>query len=130
MPIRTGSRRAARHRVSGGGQLDLPISEETGDKPVSCRGLFSANFLRRHFPAHASFPKSDEITDLYECARRRWQDNADGLRNQNEAYTRTQFLDPLLTGLGWQFIPEQQLPRGTKLEKPDYCLFPDAARRQ
>lgn len=130
MSNRTGGRGSPRRRLTTGGQLDLAIAEETGDKPVTCRGLFSANYLRRHFPVHESFPKPDEIASLYESARRRWQDNADGLRNQNEAYTRTQFLDPLLTGLGWQFIPEAQLPRGTKLEKPDYCLFPDADRRQ
>lgn len=130
MPNRSRGRGASRRRHTGAGQLDLAIADETGDKPVTCRGLFSANYLRRHFPNHESFSKTEEIAELYQAARRRWEDNADGLRNQNEAYTRTQFLDPLLGGLGWQFIPETQLPRGTKLERPDYCLFPDAARRQ
>jgi len=129
MPHRSKGRNPSR-RHAGGGQLDLAIAEETGDKPVACRGLFSANYLRRHFPGHEAFPKAEEVSELYDSARRRWEENADGLRNQSEAYTRTEFLDSLLAGLGWQFIPEAQLPRGTKLEKPDYCLFPDAARRQ
>lgn len=80
MSSRSGRRGASRRRLTGG-QIDLAIAEETGDKPVSCRGLFSANYLRRHFPTHESFPKPDEIASLYESARRRWQDNADGLRN-------------------------------------------------
>ena len=50
------------------------------------------------------------------------------LRKQKEAYTRTAFLDPLLKLLGWHFIPEANLPHGPTKKRPDYALFPDAAR--
>jgi hypothetical protein len=62
-----------------------------------------------------------------------WQENVAGLRKQGEAYTRTHFLDPFLAALGWEFIPEAnmpKLPKGTKKNRPDYCLFPDASTRQ
>ena len=71
-----------------------------------------------------------EALPIYEAAKARWQDHLHGLRKQKEAYTRTAFLDPLLTELGWQFIPEAELPKGTTRKRPDYCLFTTVEARQ
>ncbi len=98
--------------------------------PVVCRGIFSANFLSRHSRNFEHYPTADEVSSCYEAARARWRDNLPGLRRQNEAYTRTGFLDPLLADLSWHFIPETKLPKGLTRKRPDYCLFPFAEAQQ
>ena len=107
-------------------QLNLGIAAERPDSPILCRGIFSANYLERHFKQSEGFPTADEVKPLYEAVKGRWHDKLPGLRKQKEAYTRTAFLDPLLAELGWQFIPEANLPKGLTQKRPDYCLFPSA----
>ncbi|HZL77619.1 MAG TPA: hypothetical protein VFC17_02115 [Candidatus Limnocylindrales bacterium] len=53
------------------------------------------------------------------------------MRTRKEAYTRTEFLDPVLKEIGWTFIPEQELPsKGVTRKRPDYCLFLNDEARQ
>ena len=94
------------------------------------KGIFSSHYLRQHLLAGDHLPSEESCQSLYEETRRRWTDNYAGLRRQNEAYTRTEFLDVVLRDLGWQFLPEQSLPRGATRKRPDYCLFADEATRQ
>ncbi|MBI2929732.1 MAG: Eco57I restriction-modification methylase domain-containing protein [Verrucomicrobia bacterium] len=95
-----------------------------------CRGIFSVNYLLRHFLDSEGCPSAEDVRALYDATKTRWHENLHGLRKQKEAYTRTHFLDPLLADLGWQFIPEADLPKGPKAERPDYCLFPTSEARQ
>jgi hypothetical protein len=101
-----------------------------GEGAITCCGIFSVNYLQRHFAEAEGYPPAAEVSALYEAAKKRWEENIHGLRKQKEAYTRSAFLDPLLADLGWQFIPEADLPKGPKTERPDYCLFPNAEARQ
>lgn len=103
-----------------------------GASGFSCRGIFSVTYLTKHLrDAEVDhFPLPGEALPIYEAAKARWQDHLHGLRKQKEAYTRTAFLDPLLTELGWQFIPEAELPKGTTRKRPDYCLFTTVEARQ
>ena len=91
-------------------------------------GLFSSNYLQRHFAQTADVPRATEIESLYAEVRGLWQEKLPGLIKQKEAYTRTAFLDPLLTALGWHFIPEANLPHGPTRKRPDYVLFPESDR--
>lgn len=111
-------------------QLRLDMVTKADNSPVVCRGIFSANYLSRHFRNSEHYPTAVEVTLCYETAKTRWRDNLPGLRKQNEAYTRTAFLDPLLADLGWHFIPEAKLPKGPTRKRPDYCLFPSAEARK
>jgi hypothetical protein len=112
-------------------QLALAIPSEREDARIICRGVFSANYLRKHFAQYEDYPKRDEVRPIYEKLKALWQDEYIGLCKRKEAYTRTQFLEPLLAELGWQFIPEQDLPSKTQTRKrPDYCLFLDADARR
>lgn len=111
-------------------QLRLNITAKADDSPVVCRGVFSANYLSRHFRNSEHYLTADEVSFCYEAAKTRWRDNLPGLRRQNEAFTRTSFLDPLLADLGWHFIPEAKLPKGLTRKRPDYCLFPSAEAQQ
>lgn len=81
------------------------MTTKAGSSPVVCRGIFSVKYLSRHFRNSEHFPTAEEVSDCYEAAKARWRDNLPGLRRQNEAYTRTIFLDPLLADLGWHFSP-------------------------
>ena len=83
------------------------------------RGVFALPYLHRvkDLP-HA--PTRSATNDLYNFARQLWEKNHVGLAKGSEAYTRTHFLDPLLSQLGWHFIPELTQ---TKHKRPDYWLF-------
>jgi hypothetical protein len=113
-------------RRGGSAQLALAIPLQ-GDEPnIVCRGIFSANYLRLHFAKSPDFPKADEVRQAYEELKRLWEAEYVGLGKRREAYTRTQFLEPVLQKLGWHFIPEQDLPsRAHTRKRPDYCLFVD-----
>jgi hypothetical protein len=109
-------------------QLQLISEASDASAALTCRGIFSLNYLARHFAEH--LPYSDEVRDVYEAAKTRWHENLAGLRRQKEAYTRTEFLDPLFKDLGWHFIPEAELPKGPTRKRPDYALFPTATNKQ
>ena len=113
-----------------GEQLPLSLDESTTDTVAICRGVFSLPYIRGHFVTSGDCPPQDEVRALYDVTKTRWHDNLPGLRKQKEAYTRTAFLDPLLSDLGWQFIPEAELPKGPTRKRPDYCLFPTPEFRQ
>jgi hypothetical protein len=94
-----------------------------------CPGIH--NYLQQHFAKSEGFPTADDVRPTYERLKNRWLENYVGLCKRKEAYTRTQFLDPLLTGIGWTFIPEQDLPsKSATRKRPDYCLFLNDETRQ
>jgi hypothetical protein len=111
------------------GQLGLGLSGHVDSMDIECRGLFSSIYLRKFMPSLSDYPSAAETLPLYETVKARWLKNWLGLAKQNEDYTRSQFLDPLLKELGWHFIPEKNLPHGTSglRKRPDYCLCRDEA---
>lgn len=96
---------------------------------IECRGVFSSIYLRKFLPSTADFPSAAEMQPLYETVKTRWLKHWLGMAKAKEAYTRTQFLDPLLRELGWHFVPETDLPSGPSglRKRPDYCLCRDEA---
>jgi hypothetical protein len=123
----------SRGRNATPGQLSLSITGHEETLGVECRGIFSSIYLREVLATSPDFPPEAEVKPLYEAVKARWQKNWLGLKKANEAYTRSQFIDPLLRELGWAFVPEQKLPaqKGALRKRPDYCLCRDeaAARR-
>jgi hypothetical protein len=106
-----------------------------GTSSFACRGIFSANYLLRHFAEQGGYPTAEDVQPLYDEITMLWRENVAGLRSpkSNEAYTRTHFLDPVLKILGWDFIPEAKMPKppkGTRKKFPDYCLFCEVTARQ
>jgi hypothetical protein len=118
-------------RNRSGAQLSLGIQHDEQSASVVCRGIFSLNYLKQHFTKAEDFPSLDEARPIYETLKARWIEDYVGLANRKEAYTRTQFLDPLLAELQWTFIPEQDLPsKSITRKRPDYCLFLNDQSRQ
>ena len=88
--------------------------------------MFSAPYIRSHFRNRQDFPRKDEVKAIYDDVRKLWSANYTALRRQNEAFTRTQFLDPVLKHLGWFFMTESNMPKEKHVKtrkRPDYCLF-------
>ena len=106
-------------------QLPLLLRDEA-HVAATARGVFALHYLRRHLGGLVHAPGKEATDTLYAFARDLWQKNHIGLAKGPEAYTRTHFLDPLLTALGWQFIPE--LTQTTQ-KRPDYWLFTDETQR-
>jgi len=118
-------------RHSRAEQLPLGIPSEREDSWVVCDRVFSVNYLRKHFVQAEDYPKPDDVYPIYEELKGLWQDEYLGLSKRKEAYTRTHFLEPVLSKLGWEVIPEEDLPSSSITRKrPDYCLFLDANARR
>jgi hypothetical protein len=112
-------------------QLSLGIQDSELSAAFVCKGIFSANYLHQHFGKSEGFPTAEEVRPIYEKLKNRWLEEFVGLCKRKEAYTRTEFLDPLLNEIGWAFIPEQDLPsKGVTRKRPDYCLFLNDETRQ
>jgi hypothetical protein len=112
-------------------QLSLGIKDSDLSAAFVCKGIFSANYLHQHFGKSGEFPTAEDVRPIHEKLKNRWQEEIAGMRERNEAYTRTQFLDPLLLEIGWAFIPEQHLlSKGVTRKRPDYCLFLNDEKRQ
>ena len=118
-----------RERNSTQGQLSLSITGHEETLGIECRGIFSSIYLRKILATSSDFPPEADVKPLYVAVKARWQRNWLGLKKANEAYTRSQFIDPLLRELGWAFVPEQKLPaqKGSLRKRPDYCLCRDEA---
>lgn len=107
--------------------MGLGLAGHVESMDIECRGVFSSIYLRKFLPSTADFPSAAEIQPLYETVKARWLKHWLGMAKAKEAYTRTQFLDPLLKELGWHFVPETDLPSGPSglRKRPDYCLCRD-----
>ena len=118
-------------RKAAHSQLSLGIQDSELSAAFVCRGIFSANYLHQHFGKSVEFPTAEDVRPIYEKVKQRWLKEYVGLSKRKEAYTRTQFLDPLLNEIGWTFIPEQDLPsKSITRKRPDYCLFLNDETRQ
>ena len=120
------SQKSRQPKYKDTGTLTLALSQEGHVEQY--RGVFSAPYIRSHFRKRPEFPAKDEIAIIYEEARKLWTDNYSALRKQNEAFTRTQFIDPVLKLLGWHFLTESNMPKDKHVKtrkRPDYCLFTD-----
>ncbi len=112
-------------------QLSLGIRDTEQSAAIVCRGIFSFNYLQQHSAKSEGFPTPGDAQPVYERLKKRWLEDYVGLSRRKEAYTRTQFLDPLLNEIGWAFIPEQDLPsKAVTRKRPDYCLFLNGEARQ
>jgi len=114
--------RRSRQRV-GEDQLGLALTGEGFAGPAETNGLLSLAYLLRHLKQSDSFATKSDVEAAYEQVCTLHRKHAPALRNQNEAFTCSTFLDPVLDALGWYRIPQQSMPSsmGTR-KRPDYCL--------
>ena len=91
-------RKQPKRLIPDSGTLALPLSQEGHVEEY--RGVFSSPYIRSHFRKRQDFPCRNEVREIYDKIRKLWSDNYPALRKQNEAFTRTQFIDPVLRHLG------------------------------
>ncbi len=104
-------------------QLGLALSEEGFSGFVETNGLLSLAYLFRHLKQSDSFASRSDVEDAYARVCALYQQHAPALRRQNEAFTCSTFIEPVLDCLGWHRIPQQSMPRSMGTRKcPDYCL--------
>jgi hypothetical protein len=105
-------------------QLGLNLRGEGFEGRLETRGVFSLAYLSRHLPEAQEFANQQEITVVFREIGEIWRRHLTALRRQNEAFTCSTLLEPVLDRLGWLRIPQQSMPGGFATRKvPDYCLF-------
>lgn len=116
--------RGKKRRNSSDDQLGLALSGEGFSGPAQAKGLFSLAYLERHLAPAGLKASADEAGVAYNLLRQFAAGQLLALRRQNEAFTCTTLIEPVLKSLGWRVIPEQSMPKSTGTRKrPDYCLF-------
>ncbi len=104
-------------------QLGLALTGEGFTGPAETNGLLSLAYLLRHLKPSDAFASTSDVKAAYDRFCSLYQKHAPALRTQNEAFTCSTFLDPLLDTLGWHRIPQQSMPGSMVTRKrPDYCL--------
>lgn len=105
-------------------QLGLSLRGEGFEGRLETRGVFSLAYLSRHLPDAQEFANQQEITAVFREIGEIWRRHLTALGRQNEAFTCSTLLEPVLDRLGWLRIPQQSMPGGFTTRKvPDYCLF-------
>lgn len=103
-------------------QTDLDIPEIK--KLWLNKGTFSDHYINNRLRQSSYWPKNDdEIKAIYEYCRELWKNKLPGLVRNNEAYTRQELLDKVLSRLGYSYLPNTSLP--DEKHEPDYNLFID-----
>lgn len=85
--------------------------------------LFSNHFLNTRLVQMPEW-KEDPLPTL-ERVRKLWLTAAQHGATWNEAQTEQEFIQPVLTALGWEFIVQAKSKRGGQVTRPDYALFAD-----
>lgn len=91
---------AGKRKKADDSTLFLPLSI-SGQEEVQYRGVFSGPYIKTHFRRRPEYPAKDLVDGLYQQAKKLWTDNYAALKKRDEAFTRAQFIDPILRLLGW-----------------------------
>lgn len=100
------------------GSLPLPLFQSVWET----KGIFSDHYIRTKLHQTSLWPKEEEVKPLYEFCYELWNKRYIGLAQANEAVTRQELLDKILTKLGFSYLPNTRFPMGGE---PDYILFSD-----
>jgi len=114
---------ARRIKNVGPTQTALPLPGI--QNPWETKGIFSEHYIRTRLKNSLYWPKEEEVKPLWEFCANLWDKRYIGLARQNEAVTRQEFLDKVLTKLGFAYLPNTRLPVGERQQEPDYILFAD-----
>src|SRR6266568_6568355 len=84
-------------------QLGLNLRGEGFEGALEARGVFSAAYLARHLRSAPEFATEQDVTRAFREIAEIWQARVTALSrpNSNEAFTCSEFLEPILDRLGW-----------------------------
>src|ERR1017187_1909127 len=89
-------------------------------------GIFSDHFIKSRLNEVASWPKqSEKIKPVYEHLLDLWHRRHLGFEKANEETTCREFLEPILSMLGFSCLYQLDVPVSSNRLTPDYLLFQD-----
>lgn len=91
------------------------------------KGLFSDHYLRSRLKESDLWPDREEVKPFWEYCKNLWEKKRIGLGRGKEALTEQELLEPVMTKLGFTFLPKTSIPGERK--EPDYLLFVDEAAK-
>jgi hypothetical protein len=112
-----------RGRATNVDQLGLNLRGEGFEGALETRGVFSLAYLARHLNQAPEYASEQDVAQAFREIGEIWRHHLTALRRQNEAFTCSTFLEPVLDLLGWRRIPQQSMPNLATRKRPDYCLF-------
>ena len=90
------------------------------------RGVFSEHYINTRLDKSTFWPSNDEeISSIWVYCRDLWNKRHPGLAKGGEAVTRQEFIDKVLSKLGFAYLPNTGLPSSYRKQEPDYILFAD-----
>jgi hypothetical protein len=98
-----------------------------GTKEMQAKTLFSFHYLNNRLPDHPEW--QDDPTIVFNQVRQLWNKATQYGNTWNEAQTEDEFVRPILTYLGWNFIVQAKAGHGGRVTRPDYALFADHKTR-
>ncbi len=107
------------------GQKNLPLPEF--QKLWETKGLFSEHYIRTKLKESSVWPQEEEVKPVWEFCKNLWNKLYITLARSDEELTRQEFLEPVLSKLGFVHLRNKPLPIGRK--EPDYLLFEDEATK-
>lgn len=112
-----------RGRAANVDQLGLNLRGEGFEGALETRGVFSLAYLSRHLNQASEYASEQDVAQAFREIGEIWRSHLAALRRQNEAFTCSAFLEPVLDRLDWRRIPQQSMPNLATRKRPDYCLF-------
>jgi len=104
--------------------LQKPIKEV----PWETHGIFADHYLRRKLKDTDVWPNDMEIDAPYKACKSLFEKKEPIIRRSDEDINRQEFLDHIISKLGFHYIPHRHIPGQRK--KPDYLLFTDESTKE
>jgi hypothetical protein len=107
-------------------QLGLSLRGEGFEGALEAKGVFSLAYLLRHLRQASELASERDVAEPFKEIGEIWRARVTALSRprSNEAFTCSEFLEPIVDRLGWRRIPQQSMPGGFTTRKvPDYCLL-------
>jgi hypothetical protein len=92
------------------------------------RGIFSEHYIRTKLKDSSLWPQEEAVKPLWEFCKNLWAKRHITLARSDEEFTKQEFLEPILTKLGFTYLRGRKLPLGRK--EPDYLLFIDETTKE
>lgn len=87
------------------------------------KGVFSDHYMRSRLKDSDLWPDREVVKPLWGFSKNLWEKKQIGLAKGNEALTEQELLEPVMTALGFAFLPKKTIPGERK--EPDFLLFAD-----
>ncbi|MCX6841287.1 MAG: Eco57I restriction-modification methylase domain-containing protein [candidate division WOR-3 bacterium] len=108
-------------------QEEIPLFDTSS--PWETRGVFSDHYIRARLQRSELWRAPAESEPLRAYCEELWNKVHFGLTKGNEAKARLEFIDKVLNKLGFEFLPDTNIPTSKERKAPDYLLFADEATK-